>query len=77
LQQALGNAGGPRRDMPNGSVHVVRGDRRVTFLLKDILAGARKPFLVKPMDEISVMDRQEMQFDARKLGVPPPPPRER
>ncbi|MBM3890972.1 MAG: hypothetical protein FJ279_25895 [Planctomycetes bacterium] len=76
LQQALADAGGPRRDMPNGSVHVVRGDRRVTFPLKEVLAGTPKPFRVKPMDEISVADRQEMLFDARKLGVPPPPPRE-
>jgi hypothetical protein len=77
LQQALANAGGPRRDMPAGSVHVVRGDRRVTFPLKDVLAGTPKPFLIKPMDEISVVDRQEIRFDARKLGVPPPLPRER
>jgi hypothetical protein len=77
LQQALTGAGGPRREMSNGKVQVVRGDRRVTLLLKDILAGTPRPFLVKPMDEISVVERQDMQFDARKLGVPPLPARER
>ncbi|MCX7826147.1 MAG: SLBB domain-containing protein [Verrucomicrobiae bacterium] len=77
LQQALASAGGPRRNMPNASVHLVRGDRRVTFLLKDVLSGTPRPFWVKPMDEISVLEGHEMKFDARKLGVPPPLPRER
>ena len=77
LQQALACAGGPRREMPNGKVHVVRGDRRVTLLLKDVLAGTPRPFVVKPMDEISVVERQDVQFDARKLGVPLIPSQER
>ena len=77
LRQALLNAGGVRREMPAGKIYLVRGDRQVTFLLHNVLNGTTQPFLIKPLDAISVMETVDMKFDARKLGIPPPQPREK
>jgi hypothetical protein len=77
LRQAIANAGGVRREMPAGKIHVVRGDRQVTFSLQNVLDRATKPFPIKPLDAISVMETVDMKFDARKLGIPPPQPREK
>ena len=77
LRQALVAAGGVRREMPARKIQLVRGDRVVTFALREVLDGAAKPFPVKPLDAISVMEVVDMKFDARKLGVPPPQPREK
>jgi hypothetical protein len=77
LRQALVAAGGVRREMPAGKIQLVRGDRVVTFALREVLDGAAKPFPVKPLDAISVMEVVDMKFDARKLGVPPPQSREK
>lgn len=77
LRQALLNAGGVRREMPAGKIHLVRGDRMVTFSLHEVLVGTAKPFPIKPLDAISVMENVDLKFDARKLGVPPPLPSQR
>ncbi len=77
LRDAILQAGGPRREMPAGRIHLVRGDRAVTFLLADVWEGRTQPFLVKPCDAIRVGEDIEFKFDARKLGIPPPAPRER
>jgi hypothetical protein len=76
LREAIRQAGGPKREMPAGRIHLVRGDRVVTFLLADVWEGRTQPFLVKPCDGMRVCEEIEMKFDARKLGVPAPPPRE-
>ncbi|MBI5819290.1 MAG: hypothetical protein HZA88_09900 [Verrucomicrobia bacterium] len=70
LRQAITVAGGLRREMPAGKIHVVRGDRQVTFSLHDVLDKATRPFLIKPLDAISVMEQVDMKFDARKLNIP-------
>ncbi len=77
LKDAIKLAGGPKRDMPQGTIRVVRGDRVVTFSLRIVLDAGVKPFLIKPLDAISVGERLEIKFDARNLGVPLPPPPER
>jgi hypothetical protein len=77
LKEAIAGAGGVRREMPAGKIQVVRGDRRVTFPLRDVLDKPAQPFLIKPLDAISVTEAVDMTFDARKLNVPPPLPRER
>ena len=77
LRDAIAQAGGLRRDMPMGRIHLVRGDRVVTFRLTDVWEGHTQPFLVKSCDAIRVGEEIEMKFDARKLGIPPPPPSER
>lgn len=77
LREVIASAGGVRRDMPAGKVQLVRGDRRVTFALRDVLDRAVQSFPIKPLDAISVMENVDMSFDARKLGVPPPLPREK
>ncbi|MBI5684175.1 MAG: SLBB domain-containing protein [Verrucomicrobia bacterium] len=77
LRQAIANAGGARREMPAGKIQVVRGDRRVTFPLHDVLSKPMQPFLISPLDAISVTEAVDLKFDARKLGVPPPLPREK
>ncbi|MCX6909475.1 MAG: SLBB domain-containing protein [Verrucomicrobia bacterium] len=77
LRQAFTTAGGVRREMPAGKIQVVRGDRAVTFSLHDVLDKATQPFPVKPLDAISVMEAVDMKFDARKLGVLPPEPKEK
>jgi len=70
LRQAIAAAGGLRREMPAGKIHVVRGDRQVTFSLHDVLDKAARPFLIKPLDAVSVMEQVDMKFDARKLHIP-------
>ena len=70
LRQAIVGAGGAQREMPAGKIQVVRGDRAITFPLRDVLDGATKPFPLKPLDAVSVMEKVEMKFDARQLGVP-------
>lgn len=77
LRDAILQAGGPRREMLAGRIHVVRGDRVVTFRLADVWEGRAQPFLLKPCDAIRVGEEIEMKFDAGKLGIPPPAPRER
>ena len=77
LRDAILQAGGPRREMPAGRIHVVRGDRVVTFRLADVWEGHTQPFLIKPCDTIRVGEEIEIKFDARSLGVPAPPSRER
>lgn len=77
LRRALTRAGGVVREMPAGRVLVVRGDRVLTFLLHDVLDGGTKPFPLKPLDAVSVMERIEMKFDARQLRMPPMPPVQR
>ncbi len=70
LQRAISLAGGAVREMPAGRVQVVRGDRAVTFILRDVLGNSVNPFPLKPMDAVSVMEHIEMKFDARQLSVP-------
>lgn len=77
LKEAITLAGGPRRDMLRGTIQVVRGDRIITFSLMEVTEGSAKPFLIKPRDAVSVTEKIDLKFDARSLGVPPPPPRER
>lgn len=70
LRQAITAAGGLRREMPAGKIHVVRGDRQVIFSLHDVLDKATRPFLINPLDAISVTEQVDMKFDARKLHIP-------
>lgn len=77
LRQAILAAGGVRREMPAGKVQVVRGDRQLTFLLHNVVDRATQAFPIKPLDAISVTEIVDLKFDARKLGIPPPQPREK
>lgn len=70
LSQAIATAGGLRREMPAGKIHVVRGDRQVTFSLQNVLNKATQPFLIKPFDAISVTEQVDMKFDASKFRMP-------
>ena len=56
--------------MPAGKIHVVRGDRQVTFSLHDVRNKATQPFLLKPLDAISVTEKVDMKFDATKFRMP-------
>ncbi len=77
LRRVIVGAGGASREMPAGRIQVVRGDRVVTFMLRDVLDGGTRQFLLKPLDAVSVMEKVEMKFDARQLSDPRQMPKQR